>query len=398
MIQLPDNELHGYAFIKYPAPNDSDLYDHVGAAHAAAAVDGADLAFSTYGVQHDAAYTAGALWNPDATFSLLYLFQAQGDSSPLTISFDSGDSIVIGYDATAKKAIVTVNGSDTDLVAGYWEVAGYGAVGVAVNQTSGHVSAFALTERHFQSETILDAPSGSIDGVTFGDAIESVWLAIGDDYWGRSEFIQAYRALRLKVLRRGLSMPTFTAAGSVVHPLGMADVRRTLTREIEAILKYHDSDFKVQERLRKQEFGATEKDRSDLMGSPVRFCDVLHMGSNDGGSDELELAQGSFAATQYRFLVTLWYEYQDDTEYSTSSQASWDTLIEDPDTGLLPQLRRLGSIDIAGADANGPGPNDLPPDVGTGDVALLGQPERAEVDHLRDSHWCRFELTVTTQF
>jgi len=400
MITLPDNELHGYAFIAYPDPNDTDLYDHVGAAHAAAAVDGTDLAFASYGVQHDASYAAGALWSPDATFSLLYLFQAQGDSSPLTVSFDSGDSIVISYDETAGKAVVTVNGSDTDLVVGYWDVAlgglgGYGAVGVAINQTSGHVTAFAVAERHHQVETILDAPAGSIDGVTFGDSMQSVWLTVGDDYWGRADFIQAYRALRLKALRRGLSMPAFTAAGSVVHPLGMTDVRRTITREIKAILKYHDSDFKVQERLRKEVFGSTDKERNDLMGKPVRYCDVLHMGNDDG---DIELAQGSFAAVPYRFLVTLFYGYQDSTTYSASSQAGFDALIEDPDTGLLPQLRRLGSIDIAGEDQNGPGPNNLPPDVADGDMAMLGQPERVEVDHLRDSHWCRFEITVTTQF
>jgi len=161
----------------------------------------------------------------------------------------------------------------------------------------------------------------------------------------------------------------------------MMQIRAAAAGLIRDTLYIHDDTFRVEERFRKLSLlGTGDADRRLLMGSPTRYCEVVHVGDAGGN---LPIGGGARSGARYRFLVSIWYGYEDAEDYAQSSQASWDEILETEEEGLLVVLREKGTLVIAG------------------DVINLSAPASVQVDlrgtETQFDHFCSFELIASNQ-
>lgn len=140
--------------------------------------------------------------------------------------------------------------------------------------------------------------------------------------------------------------------------MNMKQKREALATLIESTLNDVLTDgttFNVVQRFRQSvERGAGQKiDRDLIMGNPVRYARVVHMGESPASEDDLT-PYGHQVQVPHLFGVFIWFDYQDADSYEDSTQAVWDDLLESAGdlsaTGLLPTLRLTPFLEGEGTD------------------------------------------------
>jgi hypothetical protein len=120
----------------------------------------------------------------------------------------------------------------------------------------------------------------------------------------------------------------------------MVNKRQQLKKFIHDTLKVHD-DFVVVDRLREATFKSqTRQERTQVMGDPTKYCEVLWSGVGEGTQID---SVGDSVLDGHLFRVNLWYQYHDDERYEFSSQKVFDDICE-ADDGLLKTLRNTDII------------------------------------------------------
>lgn len=112
--------------------------------------------------------------------------------------------------------------------------------------------------------------------------------------------------------------------------------RRLLKEFLLGVLHAFNPDYTLETRLRKATFNQDSRnDRIALMGEDYSYGEVLHrmMPTPEG-----QRSAGSTSRNRHHnFEVFLWLKYEDGPSLETSSQDTWDDIIES-DSGVLQSL------------------------------------------------------------
>lgn len=123
--------------------------------------------------------------------------------------------------------------------------------------------------------------------------------------------------------------------------------KRTLLRDyLEGVLQGHVASYIVVDRLRMATFRQTSRtERIEIMGEDYAYAEVLYRPS------VTPEGQRSAASTSrnrhHNYQVFVWYKLTDDDVYASSSQATWDDIIE-ADDGVLASLEGKKYLTDAG--------------------------------------------------
>lgn len=125
----------------------------------------------------------------------------------------------------------------------------------------------------------------------------------------------------------------------------MFEARQWLANFCQDTLSAIEPGFVSAIRLRRVTWDSrTRRQRLAIMGDPTKYIEVLYAGEDASLSQET--ATGQHVITAYIFRVNVWYAYKDSEDYTLSSQAVWDNLLEG-EAGLLTLLRQTDSFSIA---------------------------------------------------
>lgn len=164
----------------------------------------------------------------------------------------------------------------------------------------------------------------------------------------------------------------------------MTDQRNDLTALILAKAQEHDATFKAEQRLREAVFRSTTvARRKAVMGDPVRYIQVMHIGHDAGTETDAYLdPSDNPTVTANDYEVEVWYEYADDDTLADSSQAGFDSLMFGSN-GIVPMLESYNwlSSDEPGVVS--------PPVVDVLDVVQVDD------DGRKFAHYCLLTVTVT---
>jgi hypothetical protein len=171
----------------------------------------------------------------------------------------------------------------------------------------------------------------------------------------------------------------------------MREKRQELSDYIQGIATANGITLNIEFRPREKFIDMdSPKERNKVMGNPVRYVRIAHVGSPNG-SDYPQSTNGRTTinnadrAAVHEFRVFLYYEYQDNDSYNRSSQKEFEDLIEGSN-GILPNLREAQGFQKDGVYAFSSRPfNIVIPSL----PRPLGNSERVY------SHYLEFTINIT---
>lgn len=120
--------------------------------------------------------------------------------------------------------------------------------------------------------------------------------------------------------------------------------RQLLADLVENTLQAIDSDYRVEQRLRRETFDASSRQkRIDIMGTRSTYAEVLL----DVPSYGRNTSSNKRRNRTHTFRVNVWYGYEDAFDLASSSQAVFDRIV-DGDDGLLITLAETGKQTVNG--------------------------------------------------
>ena len=122
----------------------------------------------------------------------------------------------------------------------------------------------------------------------------------------------------------------------------MVQRRDLLTDFLKGILP---GNFKFANRLRIETFKSDNRaERIRIMGDPTAYCEVLFVGN----SVEQDDTGTRTVLDNDLFRVNLWLAFKDNDDYALSSQAEFDTIMLDDESGIITGLGEAGTINPSG--------------------------------------------------
>jgi hypothetical protein len=119
-----------------------------------------------------------------------------------------------------------------------------------------------------------------------------------------------------------------------------AEIAALILQTLETIEgAQYESSWRIDEHYRLAVLeGASAEDRRRVMGDPVRYGVVYHVGTDFVETPGRMSAQERPLDTRDAFAVELWYRYQDHEDLASSSEAMWNAMTTGT-SGVLDVLR-----------------------------------------------------------
>lgn len=120
--------------------------------------------------------------------------------------------------------------------------------------------------------------------------------------------------------------------------------RQLLADIVETTLQAIDSNYRVEQRLRRETFDASSRQkRIEIMGTNTTYAEVLL----DVPSFARNTASNKRRNRTSTFRVNVWYGYEDSDNFATSSQSVFDNIVSG-ESGLLITLAEKGYTEVGG--------------------------------------------------
>jgi len=128
------------------------------------------------------------------------------------------------------------------------------------------------------------------------------------------------------------------------------DKQVDLAELVETAAGRHKSGLTLEthHRLASEGGVASPRDRDRVMGEPNYYCEVLPIGS----PTDSEFASGETQAVAHAFDIFLVYQFEEHSQYSGSTQQTFDLITEGlSPLGVLPELReasvrQIGAVPV----------------------------------------------------
>jgi hypothetical protein len=107
--------------------------------------------------------------------------------------------------------------------------------------------------------------------------------------------------------------------------------RQIISDKLKTILQSVDSNYRVEQRLRRETFDATSRlKRVEIMGENTTYAEVLSRSPFVSANK----ASNTRSDYSYTFDVNIWYGYQDNDIYDNSSQKVFDDVVREVMNGF----------------------------------------------------------------